>query len=304
MQRETKNWLTLIFLACVWGSSFFLMKRGMKFPETGELIYTNLQVGALRMFIAGLVLFPFAFKFRKELLVKKRFLWISIVGLLGNFFPAFLFTYAETELSSGYAGMLNSFVPIFTLLLGYFIFKQKLTKIQLIGVSIGAAGIILLMMSGADLSNSGTWTHKGAIVLATLCYSISLNTIKYKLQGVKPLAVTSLAFGVTLIPSTVLTFLFGAHTTWLMNQHATYGFIHVFILGCVGTALAVIVFNHLIVNSTALFASSVTYFIPIVAVLIGLFIGETITLFQIVAMFIVLSGVYIANYYGKKKQKL
>lgn len=302
MQRETKNWLTLLLLACVWGSSFFLMKRGMKFPSTGELIFTNLQVGALRMFIAGLVLFPFALKFRKELFIGKRFLWISIVGFLGNFFPAFLFTYAETELSSGYAGMLNSFVPIFTLLLGYFIFKQQLTKIQLLGVSIGAAGIILLMLSGADLSNAGGWTHKAAIVLATLCYAISLNTIKYKLQGVKPLAVTSLAFGITLLPATILTFVFGAHTTWLTNAHATFGFIHIFILGCVGTALAVIIFNQLISNSTALFASSVTYFIPVVAVVIGLFVGETITLFQILAMFVVLMGVYIANYRMNKLQ--
>ena len=302
MQKETKNWLILFVLACVWGSSFFLMKRGMKFPETGELIFNNLQVGAMRMFIAGIVLLPFALKFRKELFVQKRFLWISIVGLLGNFFPAFLFTYAETELSSGYAGMLNSFVPIFTLLLGYFIFKQELTKVQLIGVSVGAAGIILLMLSGSDLSNAGGWSHKAAIVLATLCYAISLNTIKYKLKGVKPLAVTSLAFGVTLLPATLLMFIFGAHTTMLTNQHAVFGFIHIFILGCVGTALAVIVFNHLIVSSTALFASSVTYFIPVVAVLIGLLIGESISLFQVMAMFVVLAGVYIANYLGNKQK--
>lgn len=271
----------------------------MEFPDTGEVIFNNLQVGALRMTIASLILVPFTIKYLSILKNKARFFWITIVGFLGNFFPAFLFTYAETKLSSGYAGMLNSFVPIFTLLIGYIIFKQRLTGLQLIGALVGAAGIVWLMLSGADLSSTGSWSHIGAVVLASLCYAISLNTIKNKLQGIKPLAITSLAFGVTLIPAVLVTFLFETTTTFVESKHVIFGFVHILILGSVGTAIAVIIFNHLVVHSTALFASSVTYFIPIVAAIIGLFIGEEITVFQILAMFVILGGVYIANYLGR-----
>lgn len=301
MQKETKNWLTLLFLACVWGSSFILMKRGMEDKLTGDEIFTNTQVGALRMVLAGLALGPFAFKHLSKIKDIKTGVSIVVVGFLGNFIPAFMFTYAETELSSGYAGMLNSFTPIFTLLIGMIVFQQSLNKLQVLGVLIGAVGIVWLMMAGADLSSSGSWWHILAVVLATFCYAASVNTIKNNLKEIKPFAITSMAFLFTLAPALLLAFYFGVQDTFVENQHALKGLGYISILALVGTALAVIIFNQLIANSTALFASSVTYFIPIVAVLFGLLDGERISLSQVLAMTLILSGVYVANKIAVKR---
>jgi len=296
MSKELKAWLMLAVLACVWGSSFILMKKGM-FASDGTAIFSDSQVGALRMLIAGSVLLPFAIRAVTKIKTFKQFLLLGIVGLSGNFFPAFLFTYAETGLSSGFAGMLNSFTPIFTILIGFFIYKIRLTPIQLIGVAIGSVGIVLLMIAGKSLSMTGTWYHILAIVLATVLYAVSLTTIKYKLQEFKSFEITSLAFLIILIPSIIANFQFGTLKTLQENPNAWEGLGYISILAIVGTALAVILFNQLISTSSALFASSVTYFIPIVAVLFGISYGEKIGWSQVGSMVIVLLGVFIANYW-------
>ncbi len=264
----------------------------------GTILFSDVQVAALRMSVAGLVLLPFTLKFIRKIKTAKQFLCLLIVGLSGNFLPSFLFTYAETELSSGYAGMLNSFTPVFTILIGAFIFRQKLTSIQLIGTLIAVAGVTLLMMAGQDLSQSGSWSHILAIVLATLFYAISLNTIKHTLSEFKSIEITALAFGCVLIPALITTFASGTLQVFETVPQAWEGFGFICLLGIVGTAFAVFVFNKLIAISSTLFASSVTYFIPIVAVIMGLmFNREKITFMQMGAMLVVLCGVFIANYY-------
>lgn len=294
MSKELKSWGLLLFLACIWGSSFILMKRGMHTVD-GLPIFSDLQVGAMRMLIAGLVLAPFAVRHVKKIKTWQQFISLSIVGFSGNFFPAFLFTYAETGLSSGFAGMLNSFTPIFTIIIGFFVFKVKLSSIQLLGIAIGTTGIVLLMFAGKSISMTGTWFHILAIVLATLMYGISLNTIKHTLQMFKAIEITSLAFFIVLIPAAIANLTFGTALTFQQNPHAMEGLGYITILSVVGTALAVILFNKIISISSALFASSVTYFIPIVAVLIGLYFGEQISWGQVGSMCIVLLGVFILN---------
>jgi drug/metabolite transporter (DMT)-like permease len=303
MTKEMKGWLLLILLACVWGSSFILMKKGM-YTTDGELIFSDGQVGALRMLIAGLVLLPFALFSLKKIKTWKQFFTLAIVGFSGNFFPAFLFTYAETGLSSGFAGMLNSFTPIFTILIGFFVFKIRLSMIQIVGVAIGTIGIVLLMIAGKDLSITGNWYHIFAIVLATLFYAISLNTIKHTLQMFKAIEITSLAFFILLIPAFLATIHFGSWETLKSNKNALEGLGYISILAIVGTAIAVLLFNQLISYSSTLFASSVTYFIPIVAVVIGVYFGEHIGLGQIGSMGIVLLGVFIANYWSMIRQQI
>ena len=271
--------------------------------EEGEAIFSDVQVGALRMLIAGLVLAPFAVRHVRKIKTWKQFISLSIVGFSGNFFPAFLFTYAETGLSSGFAGMLNSFTPIFTIIIGFLVFKVRLSVIQLVGVLIGTTGIVLLMIAGKSISMTGTWFHIMAIVLATLMYAISLNTIKHTLQMFKAIEITSLAFFIVLIPAAIANLTFGTAQTFQQNPHALEGLGYITILSVVGTALAVILFNKIISISSALFASSVTYFIPIVAVLIGLYFGERISWGQVGSMGIVLIGVFIINTFQSNKKK-
>jgi drug/metabolite transporter (DMT)-like permease len=296
MKDETKSWLMLALLALVWGASFILMKRGMH-TVTGEVIFSDKQVGALRMFFAGIVLFPIAIRTFKKLNFKKDFLFLCIVGFFGNFIPAFLFTYAETAISSGYAGMLNSCTPIFTVLLGFIIFKVRLTFIQVIGLSIGTVGMILLMLAGNLEPSSGGLSHTFAIVLATFLYGISLNTIKHKLQHYKAYEITALSLSFVLPVAILANWKFDTMTVISSNPHANEGLFYIAILGIVGTAFAVILFNRLISLRDALFASSVTYFIPIVSIFIGFLFLEKINLAQIASVLIVLMGVFFMNYY-------
>ncbi|MFT6923977.1 MAG: drug/metabolite transporter (DMT)-like permease [Crocinitomicaceae bacterium] len=300
MIKTYKSWFLLILLACIWGSSFILMKLGM-FTSEGKAIFSDTQVAALRMLIAALALLPFAIKALNKLKSWRNLLLLTLVGFAGNFFPAFLFTYAETGLSSGYAGMLNSFVPIFALIIGFVVFKNKLTALQVSGIAIGTVGIILLTLSGADLSLSGSWTHVGAILIATLCYAISVNTIKYTLQHLSGLEITALSFMLTIVPSIIINLYSGTVETIQTNEYAYQGLGFIIILSVVGTAFAVVLFNVLISNSSVLFASSVTYLIPVVAVIIGLSFNEHINIYQIGSMAIVLTGVFVANVLGKKK---
>ena len=300
MSKRTVSWVLLVFLAMIWGSSFILMKKAM-FTTEGDLIYNDTQVGALRMFFAALALLPFAIKNLRILSNWKTFAKLSIVGFCGNFFPAFLFTYAETGISSGYAGMLNSCTPIFAILIGVLVFRDRLTRIQIIGILIGTVGVISLMLAGQNLSITGNWTHVSAVVIATICYAISLNTIRHTLSHLKSFQIASLAFLVTILPSSIIALQQDVIGTFQSAKGAEGGLIAIIILSVIGTAFALVVFNRLIAISSVLFASSVTYLIPIVAVIIGLSFGEEINSWQIASMCVVISGVFIANAARRKK---
>jgi drug/metabolite transporter (DMT)-like permease len=302
MKEELKNWGTLLLLAIIWGSSFLLMKRGMTDKVSGDTIFTNNQVGTLRMLLAASVFLPFGIRHLSITKNKKVFLSLLGVAFLGNFFPAFLFTFAETGISSGYAGMLNSCVPIFTVIIGASLFKQPLLKVQIIGIILGTIGIVGLVNGISVLEQTGEWYHVLSVVVATICYAFSVNIIRHNLAQLRPLQVTSVAFTLSFIPALILFFVFNVPDTIYSNEHSSSGLIYIGILAIIGTALAVLIFNHLINRSSALFASSVTYFIPIVAVVLGFIDDEQISLIQIISMFVILVGVFIANAWPKLKR--
>ena len=295
VKQNLKSWLLLLLLACIWGSSFILMKKGM-YTTSGEAIFSAPQVASLRILLAALVLFPFAIPSLKKLFHRKNAWRFLSVGLSGNLIPAFLFTYAETGISSGLAGMLNSFTPIFTLLVGVLLFQIKAKLFQVIGAVIGTAGIFLLVILGKSASFTGNMEQIIAVIIATLLYGLSLNLIKHKLAGFTSIEITSLSFASILIPSAFAFFYFQTPAVMFTNPAAGPAFLYISILGIIGTAMAVFLFNGIIKKSSALFASSVTYLIPIVAVIIGLSFSEEITYNQVGAMVIVLLGVFIVNY--------
>lgn len=270
------------------------MKRGMYSPS-GELVFNSNQVATLRLLLASIVLLPFGHQALRRINLKNDWMYFLIVALCGNMFPAFLFTYAETGISSGFAGMLNSMTPIFTIFIGFGFFQINMTWTQITGSIIGSIGVIMLLYFGKAVSLEGSWEHIASVIIATLCYAVSLSVIRYKLKQYKSIDIAAIAFLILLIPSIII---FIIEQTWLVfatNQYSTHSFIAISILGLVGTAFALFLFNNIIKNTSALFASSVTYFIPIVAVVIGFFFGERLSVNQILSMFIALSGVFIAN---------
>jgi drug/metabolite transporter (DMT)-like permease len=295
MGKELKSWLLLIVLACIWGSSFFLMKRGME-TENHEAIFSDAQVAALRMGIAGLVMLPFGLIAWRKINSWKVAVALVVVGLFGNFIPAFLFTFSETKLSSGLAGMLNSFTPVFTLLISWLVFKNRLIIRQVIGLIVAFVGMLFLVGIFNQASVAISWPHVGAIILATIMYGTSLNTIKQFLGHLKSWEITALAFTLLALPSWFSVAKTGVFSTLATNQFAWQGLFYIAILSVIGTCLALVLFNQIIAFKSAVFASSVTYFIPIVAVFIGLvFLHESFHFAQIIGMLFVISGVLITN---------
>lgn len=293
-----KSWFFLFSLSLVWGSSFILMKLSMFDADGGE-IYSDSQVASLRMLIASICLLPFAARAFRKVKSTKTWVMLALVGFCGNFFPAFLFTYSETGISSGYAGMLNSFTPIFALILGFVVFGQRLSRIQMLGVGVGLVGVFSLMLAGRDLEMKGDLTHVLAVVVATFFYAVSLNVIKHTLHGLKGVEITALSFLIIFIPSLIFSFASGSFEKIELSSNVSHGLIPLVILSVVGTAFAVIIFNYLIAMTSVLFASSVTYLIPVVAVLIGVAMGERISWVQILSMGVVLLGVFISNVLSK-----
>jgi len=293
-KKSILSWFLLVLLSIVWGSSFILMLRGMQ-TEDGTPIYSDVQVGALRMTIAGLVMFPFGIFLLKKIKSIRLFFALLIVGTCGNFIPAFLFTYAETELSSGLTGMLNSFTSFFTIIIGYTVFKQAVSKRQVYGLLIAFAGICLLVGSSV-LDGTISWPHIGAVVLATVMYATSLNTIKYECQSLRSLEITALAFTLVSLPALAVSYFSGAFTVMTKNVNGYTGLGYIAILSVVGTCIAVILFNRIIAWKSAVFASSVTYLIPIVAIILGCYLNaETIQWQQILGMVVIIGGVALAN---------
>jgi drug/metabolite transporter (DMT)-like permease len=284
----TLGWILLLILTLIWGSSFILIKRGLDVFDAGE-------VGALRMFSASLVLSPLALKYLKSFSLRQYF-YLFIVGFFGSFLPAFLFAKAETGLGSAMAGVLNALTPMFVVIIGGLFFSQGIGMRTIIGLLIGFAGTAILMFVGTDGAMSSLNYFGLYIVVATIMYGTNVNVIKYKLYGVKAIPLTSMAF--TLILPFAAYYLFVTSDFVYKVTTVPGAWMSVFyvsILGVFGTAMAMVLFNKLIQFVSPIFASSVTYLIPIVAVAWGLLDSEVLLTQHYIGMIIILAGVYITN---------
>jgi len=300
MKNETKAWIMLIGLSIVWGSSFILMEKSMH-PIKGTNAFTPYQVGSLRILISSLVLLPIALK-NLYLFKGKNIPLFITVGLAGNFIPSFLFPIAETGIQSSLAGLLTMGTSLFIVIFSLLFFKSKITKFQLVGFLTGSVGLFLIVSNQINFDENSLF-HSGLALFATFFYAISLSVIKFKLHHEKPLVITSLAFFSMLGPSIVACFITNSFEA-IIQPEVMKGLPYLVVLSIIGTALAVLVFNYLIVISTPLFASSVTYLIPIIALILGVFDGEKFELINIIWMVLIFGGVYLMGIKSKKNSNI
>ncbi len=286
MKDKLLNWGIFIALSLIWGSSFILMKEGMR-------VLSPYQVASIRILSAGLVLTPFALKALRQI-PKNKWLLVVLSGLLGNFFPAYLFCIAETQIDSSLAGILNALTPLFTILVGISFFQLKASSTKIIGVVIGFIGLCLLMLSGKEVSFNNL-SYAALVLLATLCYGINVNMVGRHMREVGSLNIASLAFVFLIIPSVTILYFTGYLQMHLTDASVIKATGASFILGVFGTAIASIIFYMLVKRAGTLFASMVTYGIPFVAVFWGLLDGESITILQVACLGIILCGVYLVN---------
>jgi drug/metabolite transporter (DMT)-like permease len=286
--RNLKAILLLIVLALIWGTSFILIKQGLK-------AFAPTQVATLRVTAAFLFLLPIAVTKIKGLRVNDYFV-LLVSGMMGIFIPAFMFSTAQTKIDSSLAGILNTLSPICTMIIGSMFFKQRFTGYAILGMLIGLGGTVMLMLSRDGTNITGINYYTLLIVAACFMYAINLNWVKFNIHGLPPLTITSVS--IMLIGPLAMIYLFGFtdFTTRLQTVDGAWrSFGYVVLLGCMGTAVATFLFNQLVKISTPLFASSVTYLMPIVSVAWGLLDKEKLYTGHYIGMVAILGGVYLAN---------
>jgi len=281
----------LVGLAFIWGTSFILIKRGLDY-------FSSTEVGALRISITFLVLSPFALS-RIRSLSRQDWKYLVLVGLIGSCAPAFLFAKAQTGIDSSLAGILNSLTPLFTVVIGLSFFSLKIKWFNIAGVLIGLMGAIGLISISGGRSFEFNFQYAVFIIIATVCYATNVNLVKYKLRDVDALTITAFSFFVIGLPVLLYLLIFTEFIRQISTKPAALnGLGYISILSVVGTALALVAFNKLVKLVSPVFAASVTYLIPIVAVSWGVIDGEKMTPGYLLWMAVILLGIFLVN---KKK---
>lgn len=287
MNNQQQKWIYLTLLSLVWGSSFILMKKAL-------IGVTPIQLGALRMIITAIFLLLVGFKSIQKI-QRKHWIYIVYTALLGTFFPSFMFAYAIYGIDSSIVSILNSFTPFNTLIFGAIFFGFTFKSKQFFGILIGLVGTLILILKGADLNPNQNYWYALLIIIASVGYAFNVNIVKKHLYDLDALAITTGNFLLLIIPATIVLSFTDFFSTFKTERSGLESLGYIIILSVVGTGIAKTMFNKLVHISTPIFSSSVTYLIPIVAILWGVLDGEKLSLIQLLAGGIILFGVYLVN---------
>ncbi|WP_394748410.1 DMT family transporter [Spongiimicrobium salis] len=291
MPDHYKKWVFIALLSVIWGSSFILIKKSL-------LGFEPLHLGGLRILFAASFLLIFGFRSLGKI-GRKNWKWVIVAGFLSSFFPPFFFALAQTEIDSGVTSIFNSLAPLSTALVGALFFGVVVMRKQFLGVAVGLFGTGVLIYTGAEFNPDQNYWYAIFIILSAVGYAFNINIIKKHLSHLSPLAVTTGSFAVVLPPTIGVLYATGIQTVSWTADELQLPILCILLLAFFGTALANILFNKLIAISSPVFAASVTYTAPLVAILWGLWDGEHITVYQLLGGAIVLCGVYMVN---KKKK--
>ncbi|MDQ1164083.1 DMT family transporter [Flavobacterium sp. SORGH_AS_0622] len=285
MDTKQLKWIYLLILSLIWGSSFILIKRGL-------VGLTAIQVGSFRIIFAALFLLIIGFNSLKKI-SRRQWKFVAVTSLFGTFMPAYLFAIAETKVDSSIVAILNSLTPLNTLVLGIIAFGIQFQKRQVLGVFVGLVGCLLLVLTGDSAHSGQNYVCVLLVVIATLSYAINVNLIKKYLHDLNSISITTGNFAVLFLPALIIlsTTDISQKIHLAETQHSIF---FIMILGVLGTGIANILFFKLIQMSSPVFATSVTYLIPIVAFFWGLLDNEMLTPIQFFGAFIILIGVYLS----------
>ena len=282
-----KSWGILLLVAVIWGSSYILIKKGL-------IAYSPTQLASLRVVISALAFLP-VFIARRHRINWSALRYLLVVGFSGSFIPAFLFAFAQTQINSSTTGILSSLTPLFTLILGISFFGVAIQLRKVVGVIIGLAGAVFLILYGRSAGMEGNLWYGLLVVLGCACYALSVNTVKTYLQDMSAITISAVSFILIGIPAVLYLFTTDFIEVVAHRDGAWLALGYISILALLGTVAATVLFFKLVQITDAVFGSMVSYLIPLIAVLWGVVDGEVITLFHIIGMALILTGVYISR---------
>lgn len=283
---SAESLILLLVVSIIWGSSFILIKKGL-------VGYTPLQIAALRVLITALVMMPFGWNKLKGL-TKQEWWGLVVVGWIGSGIPSYLFPLAETQISSSMAAILNTVVPLNTLIIGVLFFGTVFHWNKLFGVLLGLVGAIVMIYLTGSEEGFKVGAYGLFIVLGGFCYATSVNTVKKVCGNVNPIGITFGAFAMV-VPVALLILIFSDFAPRLQAPDGALAFFYILLLSIFGTALANALFYRVAQKTTPVLASSVTYLIPLVALGWGLLDGENIGTEHLLGLGLILSGVFLVS---------
>jgi len=286
-QISKQSWLIFFLLTILWGSSFILIKKSL-------VAFSPIQSGAFRIFIATLALIPISISTYKNL-NKKNILPILGVGLLGSGIPPFLFAFGQSKIDSAMAGMLNTLTPIAAFIFGLLFFGLQFRWLKLLGVLIGFIGAAIIIMANNSGAIGGANIYGLFIIAATICYGTSVNVISRYLKETTPATITAWSFtSVVVFPVVALCYQ-NPIPVFQTHPEALSSFSALLVLSILGTVVANLLFYKMTQETNPIFASSITYTLPIVALFWGVFDGEPFYIWYILGMLLILLGVFITS---------
>ena len=296
MNLAIRKWGTLIILSIIWGSSYILIKKGL----TG---LTPIQLGSLRVIVTTILIAPIGYQKIKKI-PKEKLKWVAFSAFVGSFLPAYLFAFAETEISSSVTAVMVSLTPLFTLLISVIIFGEELLRKQVLGVIVGFLGIIVLI-NNELLESSFSLLYVMFVIIAAFCYAVNANVLKYKLPNIPALGIVFMSFLFMFIPAFIILFFSDfPFADFASNPLIIESIIYIIILALFGTAIAKVLYIKLLAISTPVFSVSTTYLMPIIAIFWGLLDGESFQPIQFIGTLIILMGVYLVTKKGTQKDAL
>jgi len=282
-----KKWTYLLLLSFIWGTSLYMIKKA-------TLGFDGYQVGALIMLFSAFILLPFGFKSLKK--IKKNHIGaLLIIAVFSTFIPSFMFTIAIGKVGVSITSILNSLTPLNTLWLGFVFFGMKFSKNQVFGLSIGFLGLLLYFLTGDFYQGSGEYIWSLLVVFSSVGYALNTNLIMTKLRDLDALSITTATFLITFIPALIVLYYADFFTIYEGTPKQNNALVYILFKSAIGTAFAMVIYNKLVQISSPIFASSVTYLIPIVALIWGYTDKEVVNLWQFIAGLLILLGVYISN---------
>lgn len=286
-KSKVVSWLVFIILSVIWGSAFIVMKKSAEHLN-------GWQIAAIRIFSAGAFFLPFAV-FHLRDIPRGKLPLVILSAVLGNLLPAFLFAIAiENKVNSSLAGILNSLTPLFVISVAAIFFSVKVSTRRIIGVLIGFVGLLILSLTRGGVSFEN-FAFVMLILLATLMYGVNVNIVSFYLKSVDPIKMATVSLAFMCIPTGILLWQFGIFSLALNDPATHWSIGATILLGVVGSAIATALFYQLIRNAGGLFASLVTYAMPVVAILWGIWAQEEVTAIQVGCLGLILGGVYLAN---------